>query len=430
MSNVDELFRGSYHADRPASPPAGQWDRIARGKSALDPKYTLGMVLAGLVGLSLMIGLGFLAFSADNSDAGSLAVASESTHAPDKARTSPNPESYQSHASVYADTGLDYSVTTSNVEVPTNNTPQLPERLTPPPKVMSTAPSASAMHPRAAAPSREWKPYTEALQRKPSTSMRIKPVASLPTMAFTPAEQKLATYTVPRMAPPTVAREQLRRPRTPGYWEANARVGMRWGIEWTMVSLYDITGPATSTNSFRLPDGERVSVRRRGRFNDASARTFHWGLAGLGAARQFGNGIRIGLELLREAERTNLYIDSDPLMNGIPSDFAIYTSNWREFWNANLSLGYTFRRSHRWQFYVGALALGRFSSSGNDRERFYEFATERVTNRGGRNPLFNRSFLHHLRILPQAGVFYQPNGRWRVGLITGPGLGLSTGYRW
>jgi hypothetical protein len=203
---------------------------------------------------------------------------------------------------------------------------------------------------------------------------------------------------------------------------------MHFGERKTLITTYRLSEPSPLTRAF-WADGELVQGQQRAEFVDINSGIVDWGLTGAAVAREWSNGLQVGVELLYERRHIGRSTPTDVLIGdqASQSDFAVYEESRHTDFSAALSAGYTLRRDKRLQVYVGAILLSRFSRSGYYEDWLLRFADARSFS-VDRRPIFVREAGYDLRVLPQLGLRYRLSSTLRLSLLTGPGLSVQTSY--
>ena len=427
MSKLDQYFRQSYDRIRSVAPPEGGWERIAAAKSTVWTTSSSAAIYWLYVSVLLVISAaGFYLYQ--RPDAGSTVSLRESV-ALSPLPTKSGDGAIVPNGSSENDLPVPQAMRVDAMPESDRSTVPRPEGRTMPTDPSSTASLSEPAPVRSAElqideGGRAWTPPpTNGIAAVVSEL----PVPPLPGEAF--GAPKSLADSLPDIAPAVAGGGKPTARRPDAYWEIGVRGGAYFGFRRTPVSTYTFAeSTAPRSQAFNVSD-RTIYGEADGIFTDFSRRTLHRGYWGGGLTRQFATGLRLGVELLFEQERVTLYSDASELITDpVRGGFIIFEESWQEDWSINLAAGYTFRRKRRLQLYAGALLMSRFSRSGSTTDILVQIG-EGERSAQGSDPVFERGFTGSYRVLPQVGVYYGLTANWRIGIETGPGIGLRAGYR-
>lgn len=430
---IDELFREQQRKVPPASPPPGQWSRIAGGKmvvagSASGLLTFSGLVVAGCVSFGTLLGGLYLLSSGDDS--------SIETHA-------------AVPSSAYGEvdtTGAILAPTTflAPAAAPLSAVPPKPAMATDLPSTATGRPVTAAasfpLSPPPAAATGPEKPDAGGANEAVSGSNSQPPIAhaeplpspavvsSLPPVAFvTVKSEQPQPITTPTLNP---ANTKMRRPNPPGRWETGLHVTP--GLSGRLADVQVYTEERNGTFPWRFDFGDqRVTLYDENQYRQRYQRRLKLDILSFELARQFPNGLRAGLGLAwRPWSRDGLIELGEVVSSELVTGQWASTPIWgRQDVFATIQLDYTFLRRRRFRPYVGVLLLY---------EAYTELKSQTILydHRNGNTEVVSTSFAvgdendNGLYVYPRGGFQYDLTPRLSIGTEIVPGFGIGGRWKW
>lgn len=221
-----------------------------------------------------------------------------------------------------------------------------------------------------------------------------------------------------------------RRPTPLARWEFGLHITPWRSSAAPAVRTYSESDPGLglSPRSYEF-DGQDVSLYSTNTLNPDLPRRFQLKVVSFEAARQFQNGLRVGVGMAWVPRHLEGLVNGREYLNAqlLSGEWARSYTIERQTVYGSVQLDYTFMRRRRFRPYLG-LSLRTFVYGDfNVQERLFE-------RESGRSETINSIYsvnqidLNSLEFLPRAGFQYDLSGRISVGLEIVPGVGI--GGRW
>ncbi len=215
-----------------------------------------------------------------------------------------------------------------------------------------------------------------------------------------------------------------------GRWETGLHITPWLSEASTGVFTYTETMNGNSPRAFTV-DGSDVVLYPVNTLNPNLNERLQVRFLSFDVARQFSNGLRVGVGLFWQPRISRGLINEQEYLNAqlLAGEWARYVSVVTQTLSTSLSVDYTFRRRKRFRPYLGVTLQSNFYQDGNSAQFLFERESGRVEELY-RVYSINSADFGNLRILPRTGFQYELTDHLSVGMEIIPGIGVGGRWRW